>query len=88
MDVKNVIKHELIGCPAEVIDATNHSLIGMKGNIVDETKHLLILENGKERRILKEHATFKVTMEGKSYTINGKLLVGRPEDRLKKKVKL
>ncbi|MDO8555776.1 MAG: ribonuclease P protein subunit [Nanoarchaeota archaeon] len=88
MDVKNVIKHEFIGCPAEVIDASNNSLVGLKGVIVDETKHLLVLGNGKERRILKEHATFKVTMEGKSYTINGKLLVGRPEDRLKKKVKL
>ena len=87
MDLKHVIRHELIGCPAEVVDAANQSLVGIKGKVVDETKHLLVLDNGMERRGLKEHATVKITMQGRSYVINGKLLVGRPEERLKKKFK-
>ncbi len=87
MHASNMIKHELIGAGAEVVAAANKSLVGIKGRIVDETKHLLVIENDRERRILKSHATFKITRNNHSFTINGKLLVGRPEDRMKKRIR-
>ena len=88
MDKRQVVQQELIGCPAMVVDATNKNLVGMQGKIVDETKYMLVIANGKERKVLKAHATFKITMKKKSYIINGAVLVGRSEDRLKKKVRL
>ena len=84
-DAKTVVKQELIGAHAEVVDAVNKALKGISGIIVDETKHLLVIENTQEKKILKSQATFKIIGNKKTFIINGKLLVGRPEDRLKKK---
>ncbi|MDO8556695.1 MAG: ribonuclease P protein subunit [Nanoarchaeota archaeon] len=88
MEKQQVVQQELIGCPATVVDATNKSLVGLQGKIVDETKYVLVIANGEEKKVLKAHATFKITMKNKTYVIKGAVLVGRPEDRLKKKVRL
>ncbi|HLC55124.1 MAG TPA: ribonuclease P protein subunit [Candidatus Nanoarchaeia archaeon] len=87
MNAKAILRHELIGSYAEVVDAANKSLLGIKGRIVDETKQLLVIEDCKERKILKSHATFKITSNKHAFIINGKLLVGRPEDRMKKLIR-
>lgn len=85
MNPKEVIQHELIGLTIEVISAENKSLIGLKGKIVDETRNLLILENGK--KIIKSNATFKIKFKNKNISVRGSLLVGRPEDRLKQRIR-
>jgi len=85
MNVKNIIKYEFIGSDLEVIDSRNKSLIGLKGKIVDETQNMFILDNGK--KIIKSHSKFKIKMNKKTIEIKGYLLVGRPEDRLKKQIK-
>ncbi len=84
---KNIARYELIGLNAEVVNAKNESLIGVKGKIVDETKFTIVIENenGQEKKLLKEQITLKMKIKDKVYKINGEILIGRPEDRLKKK---
>lgn len=84
MALKEVIKKELIGCEAEIVASKNKSLVGAKGKITNETKHMITISNEKERQVIKDQSTFLINIDGKKYKINGKILVGRPEDRLKK----
>ncbi|MBI2148103.1 ribonuclease P protein subunit [Candidatus Woesearchaeota archaeon] len=50
--------------------------------MVDETKDMIVLDNGK--MVEKKQIAITIGRENKSFTIDGKLLVGRPEDRLNK----
>lgn len=85
MNKKDIIRHEIIGLNAEVVKAKNPSLVGIKGKIVDETKNTItIRQDSNMKKILKEQAVFKIGFENKIFQIDGKLLVGRSEDRLKK----
>ncbi|MBI4447360.1 ribonuclease P protein subunit [Candidatus Woesearchaeota archaeon] len=82
---QNIAKRELIGLEAEIIDAKNQSLVGIKGKIVDETKNTLLIEhNGKTKKVLKEDVTLNIHINNQTFQINGKVLIGRPEDRIKK----
>ena len=82
---KNIKKHELIGLEVKVEEALNKDLIGLKGKVVDETKSLLIISTDKgEKRVLKAGITLKIRLEKEWVLIEGKVLVGRPEDRIKK----
>ena len=82
MNTRELIKKELIGTPITVIDSTNENLIGTNGTIINETKNTLTLDNGKT--IIKNQTTLKITMDNETFIINGKNLIGTPEDRLKK----
>lgn len=85
MNMKDIRRHELIGLLIEVIDAENSALIGIKGTIIDETKNTIkILQDGKEKTLLKEQITFKTKINNKLIKINGKILVAKPEERIKK----
>ncbi|MBL7100875.1 MAG: ribonuclease P protein subunit [Nanoarchaeota archaeon] len=81
----DIVRSELIGLEAEVVDAENESLRGLRGLIVDETKSTLSIEkDGVVKKVIKSQVTLKVLFEGQTFQIDGKVLVGRPEDRLKK----
>lgn len=80
--IKDIPRHELIGTTIEVVDAQNKSLIGIKGKIIDETRNMLILDGGK--RIIKDKVRLKMKIDNKNIEIDGRILVGRPEDRIKK----
>jgi len=81
----DIARSEFIGLEVEVIDAENKALIGLKGLVVDETKSLLIIEqDGVAKKVIKSQVTLKVLIEGQEFQIDGKILMGRPEDRLKK----
>ncbi|MDK2789781.1 MAG: ribonuclease protein subunit [Methanothermococcus sp.] len=89
---QNIIRHELIGLDVEIVKSTNPSLIGTKGRVIDETRNTLVVEksNGKEIVIPKDIATFRFKLKNDELIkvdVNGKLLIGRPEDRLKRKIK-
>lgn len=70
-------KTELIGLNAEIVESTNKTLVGVKGKIIDETKNLLVIG---DKKIPKSQVILKINEQ----TINGKMLIGRSEDRLKK----
>jgi len=80
------LQHELIGLEAKVVRSSNRSQIGIRGKVLDETqKTLTILHGNKEKRIVKETSTFRFTFPDKTVIeVDGKVLVGRPEDRVKK----
>ena len=85
MVLKDFLRQELIGLKMEIIDSQNKNLIGIKGEIIDETKNTLIIqEDNKVRTILKKQVTLKISDGQKEIQVNGELLIGRPEDRLKK----
>lgn len=82
MNEKKLLKYEFIGNEIEIMDSKNKSLIGLKGKIADETKNMFVLDSGK--KIIKSECTFKMKIKEKTVEINGKILVARPEDRIKK----
>lgn len=85
MNIKDITRHELIGLNIEIVEAKNKALIGLKGKVIDETKNLLIIQTKKgEKKILKDQVTLNIKVKDKKVQLEGKLLVGQPEDRLKK----
>lgn len=81
----NITQHELIGLDAEVSEATNKSLKGLKGKITDETQNTITITNkDKTRKILKSQVKITVIINNQTVEIDGKVLVGRPEERIKK----
>lgn len=85
----DIIRYEFIGAEAKVAKSTNRSCIGIYGKVIDETRNTFtILHNGKRKMIAKNSSIFHFKFsDGTIVEIDGKLLVGRPEDRLKKRVK-
>jgi len=82
---KDVIKSELIGTTIKIVDSKNPSLIGKEGKIVDETKNSFkIAHKNKIKVILKDQIIFEIKINGQAIKVDGKSLVGRPEDRVKK----
>lgn len=79
------MKAEFIGSYMEVIDSKNKSLIGIKGKVIDETKNTFTIKTKeKMKKIAKNQVVLKVDFLSGEVEIDGKLLVGRSEDRLKK----
>lgn len=71
----------LIGRTIKVVDAQNKNLVGIQGIVLNETRNMLMLKN---KRLIKDQVTIEIEFEGKIYKIQGKKLVGRPEERIKK----
>ena len=100
---KNIFYHELIGLELKVVDSSNPSLIGLFGTVIDETKKTLLIEvlekdlssnqNDfdfiyKEKLIQKDVSVFQFKVpDGTIVEIDGKILLNRPEDRIKKRYK-
>jgi len=87
--VSSLLQHELIGLEAKIKHSSNRSQIGIRGKVLDETrKTLTILHDNKEKRVVKETSTFLFTLSDKTIIeVDGKVLVGRPEDRVKKSIR-
>jgi len=81
-DVKSIVKHELIGLNAEIVDSKNKANLGIKGKITDETKHTILIAG---KRVFKNNITLKIDINKKQIKINGQLLSGRPKERIKQK---
>jgi ribonuclease P protein subunit POP4 len=86
---ENLVRHELIGLRAKVVESSNPKNVGIKGRIVDETRNTFTIEkkDGKEKKLIKEENVFVFDLSGEKVRVEGKILVGRPEDRIKKKFK-
>lgn len=85
---QNIVRHELISLQVKIKESTDPTQKGLKGEVTDETYKTLKIETmeGKEKIILKSNSIFIFTLpNGVKVQVEGKLLVGRPEDRIKKK---
>lgn len=89
MNPNEIIRHELIGLSAKVSKATNNALCGLKGTVIDESKNTITLFDGERSMMVpKDVATFRLTLkDGTLVQVDGYRLVGRPENRLKTKVR-
>jgi ribonuclease P protein subunit POP4 len=83
---KEIIRYELIGLKVEIAESKNKSLIGIKGKIIDETKNLITIEmdNKITKKIIKDQVTLNLKLKDHTVQVKGQLLVGRPEERIKK----
>jgi len=84
-----LIRYEFIGTEAKVSESNHSGYVGISGKVIDETRNsFVILHEGKRKTVLKESAVFGFKFsDGTIIEIDGKILVGRPEDRLKKHIK-
>ena len=84
-----IIQHEFMGLKARVGKSANQNYVGISGTVVNETRNTFIIKHErKNRTIIKDQAVFHFTLPDTTIVeINGKLLVGRPEGRLKKRIR-
>ncbi len=85
----DIIRYEFIGAQGKVAQSLHRDYVGLGGMVVGETKSTFTFQReGKSKSVLKESAVFDFTFgDGTIVEIDGKLLIGRPEDRLKKSIK-
>jgi ribonuclease P protein subunit POP4 len=83
----SIVQHEFIGLEAKVVKSSNPHLVGIAGKVVDETRNTFTVLHGDERKIIiKDTSVFEfVLQDGTVVEIDGKVVMGRPEDRLKKR---
>lgn len=87
---KNILRHELIGLYVRVLRSKNRSLEGIEGCVIDETMKTLIIETETGRRVMvpKNICEFVFRLpDGTEVLVVGSYIVGRPEDRLKRKIR-
>ena len=87
---QNVFRHELVGLEVAVVSSFQVGFKEINGKVVDETRNTIKIEDkeGNEKIVPKNAATFHFKLpDGSKVEINGKILVARPEDRIKKRFK-
>jgi ribonuclease P protein subunit POP4 len=85
----DIIRYEFIGTEGKIAKSKHLDYLGIQGKVIDETKNTFtIMHEGKAKSVIKNTAIFSFKfLNGTTVEIDGKLLVGRPEDRLKKTIK-
>ncbi len=85
---RNILRHELIGLEARVIRDSNPSNVSISGKVIDETRNTLVIRHGeKAKMIAKKDAVFLLRLPERDVEVEGRALVGRPENRVKRKLK-
>ncbi|MEM5793888.1 MAG: ribonuclease P protein component 1 [Candidatus Aenigmatarchaeota archaeon] len=85
---ENLVRHELIGLEVKIKESTDSTLKNLKGKIIDETYNTFKIEikGGREKIIPKKNCIFIFILPNKTKVqVDGKILIARPEDRIKKK---
>jgi ribonuclease P protein subunit POP4 len=87
VNVRNILRHELIGLDVEVIGENNPSNKALSGKVIDESRNTLIIQKSDTHKmIIKQNAIFRFKLhDGTLVRVKGATIVGRPEDRVKKK---
>jgi ribonuclease P protein subunit POP4 len=85
----DIIRAEFIGIDAKINKSSHSGYVGMSGQVVDETRNTFtILTHGKKKVIPKDSSAFGFKfLDSTVVEIEGKILVGKPEDRIKKRLR-
>jgi ribonuclease P protein subunit POP4 len=85
----DIIRDEFVGTQAKITKSKDPNYVDVSGKIVDETRNTFtLLSKGKRKTVVKNLAVFNFGFsDGTVVEINGELLMGRPEDRLKKQIR-
>ncbi len=85
---KNIFLNDILGKNIQIISCSNKFNVNKSGKIVNETKNMIYFQNSTKDRIKKiskrEIELYKVNLFGRDYFINGKTLLGRPEEKIAK----
>jgi len=83
-----ILQGEFIGLNAKVVKSSNPSCVGISGKVINETRNTLVIRHRNQDKIIaKETAVFNFTLDdGTIVEVEGNILVGRPEDRMKKRL--
>ncbi len=87
---QNIFRHEFIGLRVKIADSSHVGFKGMQGKIIDETKNTIKIEDneGNEKIIPKKVVILHFNLpDGRKVQVDGKIIVARPEDRIKKRFK-
>jgi len=84
-----ILQHELIGLNARVVKSLHPDYVGIAGRVIDESRNTLVIRHENKRKtVTKRVAVFHFTMpDGTVIEVDGKAIVGRPEDRVKKRIR-
>ncbi len=84
---ENIVRHELTGLTTHIIESQDPTLICRSGLILGETKEMIHLDTKDgEIRVPKSVCIFNITLpNGSVVRVNGTVLRGRPEDRMKRR---
>ena len=75
----------IIGKKITVLDAHNTAQLGLEGTIINESRNMLEIETvSGTKRLIKAGIKFTVKSGNKSVAVNGKDIIGRLSERLKK----
>jgi ribonuclease P protein subunit POP4 len=83
----SVVQHEFIGLDVKVVRSSNPAVVGIAGKVVDETRNTFtVLLDGKRKVVIKDTSVFEFALpDGTIVEIDGKVIVGRSEDRVKRR---
>jgi len=86
---ENILQHEIIGLRAEVFWSRNPCQVGIRGLVVDETMNTVTLRTERgDKKIIKDQVKLLLELpDGLKVLVDGRELRGRPEERLKKRVR-
>ncbi len=84
-----ILQDEFIGLETRVVESSNPSYVGKRGRVIDETRNtLVLLHNNKQKVIVKETSVFHFKLPDRTVVrIDGKAIIGRPEDRVKRRIR-
>jgi ribonuclease P protein subunit POP4 len=84
-----IAQGEFIGLKAKVVKGTNPSYVGISGRVIDETRNTIVIRQVSEDKVIvKEVAVFQFILpDGTVVEVEGNIIVGSPENRLKKRPK-
>ncbi|MFQ6086738.1 MAG: ribonuclease P protein component 1 [Candidatus Bathyarchaeia archaeon] len=82
-----ILQHEFIGLDAKVVRSTHPDYVGITGKVIDETRNTLVIRHkNKDKVVIKSTTVFHFILpDGTILEIEGNAIVGRPEDRIKKR---
>ena len=84
-----ILQHEFIGLDVKVARSSHPNYVGIAGKVINETRNTLVILHKNERKtIVKGVAIFHFIMsDGTIVEIDGKAIIGRPESRVKLRVR-
>ncbi len=76
------------GLPIEILKSSSKELEGVKGTIINETANMIKIRTlKKDFAVQKKGNVFKIQLSnGSNYIIDGNILRGLPDERIKKKM--
>jgi len=85
----DIIRGEFIGTEGKIVKSQHSGYLGLAGEVINETKNTFtILHAGEAKNVIKDAAVFHFKFsDGTIVEIDGKLLMGRPEVRVKNRIK-